>query len=49
MVRFHIKKGDESQFLYEVAIDTPMSKVYEEITTIYNMRIKISNLCYGKI
>jgi cilia- and flagella-associated protein 298 len=47
MVFFHVKKDTESQFLYETSCVTEMKIVYEEITAIYNGRIRIEHLCYG--
>lgn len=48
MVRFHVKKGDESQFLYDTTTDANVDDVIEEITIIYNGRLKVSRICYGK-
>jgi len=44
----HIKKNSESQFLYEATSATDMKIVYEEVTAIYNGRLKIQHLCYGE-
>ncbi|XP_059476725.1 cilia- and flagella-associated protein 298-like isoform X3 [Neocloeon triangulifer] len=46
MVLLHIKHGAESLFLYEATCDTDMKTVYEEVTSIYNGRLKITQLCY---
>ncbi|ESO89324.1 hypothetical protein LOTGIDRAFT_210361 [Lottia gigantea] len=45
MVKIHIKKGDESQFLYEIPVDTPIDDILKNITCIYNGRLKIQRLC----
>lgn len=47
MVRLHVKKGDESQFLYDTTVDSLVDDVINEITVIYNGRLKISRICYG--
>ena len=49
MVKLHIKKGDESQFLYETIVDSPVDAVTEEVATIYNGRLKIQRICAGTI
>ncbi|XP_041354233.1 cilia- and flagella-associated protein 298-A-like [Gigantopelta aegis] len=45
MVKLHIKKGDESQFLYETTVDAPVDGVTEEVATIYNGRLKVQRIC----
>ncbi|KAL2727607.1 cilia- and flagella-associated protein 298 isoform X1 [Vespula maculifrons] len=47
MVRLHVKKGDESQFLYETHVDAMVEDVLYEVTIIYNGRLKILRICYG--
>nr|KAF7427585.1 hypothetical protein H0235_007279 [Vespula pensylvanica] len=46
MVRLHVKKGDESQFLYETHVDAMVEDVLYEVTIIYNGRLKILRICY---
>ncbi|XP_057318648.1 cilia- and flagella-associated protein 298 isoform X3 [Microplitis mediator] len=46
MVRLHVKKGDESQFLYDTTVDTLVDDVIQEITVIYNGRLKINRIAY---
>lgn len=48
MVRLHIKKGDESQFLYDTHVEANVTDVIKDITVIYNGRLKVSRICYGK-
>lgn len=48
MVRLHIKKGDESQFLFDTTVDSFIDNVINDITVIYNGRLKIFRICYGK-
>ena len=49
MVKLHIKKGDESQFLYDTLTSTDITKLLEEIIPIYNGRLKISRIAAGSI
>lgn len=46
MVRLHVKKGTESHFLYETTLDTDVDKLIEQLTHIYNGRLKVSRICY---
>lgn len=46
MVKLHIKKGDESQFLFETNVDVEIDKLIEELVAIFNGRLKITRLCY---
>ena len=47
MVKLHIKKGDESQFLYDTVTTTDITKLLDEIIPIYNGRLKISRIASG--
>lgn len=47
MVRLHVKKGEESQFLYDTHVEARVEDVVYDITIIYNGRLKISRICYG--
>lgn len=47
MVKLHIKKGDESQFLFETTADTGVEEAMKAICNIYNGRLKVQRLCYG--
>ncbi|XP_002731017.1 cilia- and flagella-associated protein 298-like isoform X2 [Saccoglossus kowalevskii] len=46
MVKLHIKRGDESQFLYETTVTTTIDQVNKEVTDVYNDRLKITRICY---
>ncbi|XP_014280066.1 cilia- and flagella-associated protein 298 [Halyomorpha halys] len=46
MVILHVKKADESQFLFNVSVEEDMDKVIAEVTDLYNGRLKVSRLCY---
>lgn len=45
MVLLHIKRGDESQFLYETNLDISVEKLLLEIVSVYNGRLKVSRVC----
>jgi len=45
MVKLHIKKGDESQFLYETTVSIGIDELMTNITAIYNGRLKVQRLC----
>ncbi|CAG5136661.1 unnamed protein product [Candidula unifasciata] len=45
MVKIHVKRGDESQFLYEASIDTPVADILKDCATIYNGRLKVDRIC----
>ncbi|XP_018047700.1 PREDICTED: UPF0769 protein C21orf59 homolog isoform X3 [Atta colombica] len=46
MVRLHVKKGDDSQFLYDTDLEANVDNVICDIVVIYNGRLKISRICY---
>ncbi|XP_072230677.1 cilia- and flagella-associated protein 298 [Leuresthes tenuis] len=45
MVQLHVKRGDESQFLFNATVDAPLETVIQEITGIYNGRLKVNRIC----
>jgi cilia- and flagella-associated protein 298 len=45
MVKLHIKKGDESSFLYETSVDNETSETLKQVCNIFNGRLKINRLC----
>ncbi|NP_001086851.1 cilia- and flagella-associated protein 298-A [Xenopus laevis] len=45
MVRLHVKKGDESQFLFDTSVTVPIEELVKQITAIYNGRLKIDRIC----
>jgi hypothetical protein len=49
MVKLHVKRGNDSQFLYETAVDKTVDEVVEEVTFIYNGRLKIGRICNGTL
>lgn len=45
MVLLHIKRGNESQFLYEIPSSIKISQLNQEIVSIYNGRLKVKRIC----
>lgn len=45
MVQLHVKQGDESQFLFNTTVDAPLETVIQQITAIYNGRLKVERIC----
>ena len=48
MVKLHIKKGDESQFLFETTVDIPIEQLLQQLVRLYNGRLKVDRLCQGE-
>lgn len=48
MVQLHVKRGDESLFLFNTTVDTPLETLIQQITAIYNGRLKVERLCSGE-
>ena len=48
MVRLHLKKGDQSQFLYETSTQENIGELVTKLVQIFNGRLKIDRLFYGK-
>ena len=47
MVKLHIRRGDESQFLYETKTDIPLSQLVPHLVRLFNGRLKVDRLCQG--
>lgn len=47
MVKLHIKKGDDSQFLCETTADTPVDELLSNLVAVYNGRLKVQRICAG--
>ncbi|CAH2219277.1 UPF0769 C21orf59 homolog [Pelobates cultripes] len=45
MVRLHVKRGDESQFLFDTTVDIPVEDLIKQVAAIYNRRLKVDRLC----
>lgn len=48
MVKLHVKKGDESQFLFETTVQENIADLVKVLVAIYNGRLKVDRLYYGK-
>lgn len=44
MVRLHIKRGDESQFLFDTQLTTGVAQLVQDVAIIYNGRLKIGRI-----
>lgn len=45
MVKITVKRNNDLQFLYETTVDTSIDFLLQDITTIYNGRLKIQRIC----
>ncbi|PAA60456.1 hypothetical protein BOX15_Mlig029277g1, partial [Macrostomum lignano] len=45
MVVIHIKKGDQSQFLFETTVAQPVDEFIAQAVQVYNGRLKIGRIC----
>lgn len=45
MVRLHLKRGDESQFLFTTTVEVPVETLVQQVTAIYNGRLKVDRIC----
>ncbi|XP_068186906.1 cilia- and flagella-associated protein 298 isoform X2 [Antennarius striatus] len=45
MVQLHVKRGDESQFLFHTSVDASLETVILQVTAIYNGRLKVERIC----
>ncbi|XP_046571567.1 cilia- and flagella-associated protein 298-like [Haliotis rubra] len=45
MVKLHIKKGDDSQFLYDTTVNILIDDLLRDLTAIYNGRLKVMRIC----
>ena len=48
MVKLHIKKGEESHFLYETNVGVSVEELIIQLVRLYNGRLKVDRLCQGK-
>ena len=47
MVKLHVKKGDDSQFLCESHVDVLVDDLLANIVAVYNGRLKVQRICAG--
>ncbi|XP_031728453.1 cilia- and flagella-associated protein 298 [Anarrhichthys ocellatus] len=45
MVLLHVKRGDESVFLFNTTVDSPLETAIQQIAAIYNGRLKVDRIC----
>ncbi|XP_067253860.1 cilia- and flagella-associated protein 298 isoform X1 [Chanodichthys erythropterus] len=45
MVQLHVKRGDESQFLFSTTVDVSIETLTQQISAIYNGRLKVDRIC----
>lgn len=45
MVKLHVKKGDESLFLFETKLTESTDQIIENLTNIYNGCLKVRRIC----
>ncbi|XP_018610698.1 cilia- and flagella-associated protein 298 [Scleropages formosus] len=45
MVRLHVKRGDESQFVFDSAVDVSLDALIHQVADIYNGRLKVDRIC----
>lgn len=48
MVKLHVKRGDETQFLFETTVQVQVSDLVVQLVRLYNGRLKVERLCQGK-
>lgn len=48
MVKLHIKRGDESQFLFETTTEIALSQLVPHLVRLFNGRLKVDRLCQGR-
>lgn len=45
MVVIHVKHNDQSQFLHETTLSTPVEELVQKVVAVYNGRLKIERIC----
>ncbi|XP_033865219.1 cilia- and flagella-associated protein 298-like [Acipenser ruthenus] len=45
MVQLHVKRGDESQFLFTTTVDVPVEELTKQVTAVYNGMLKVDRIC----
>lgn len=48
MVKLHVKRGDESQFLVETTVECPLSELIPRLVRLHNGCLKVDRLCQGE-
>lgn len=47
MVQLHVRRGDESQFLFSTTVDVSIETLTQQVSAIYNGRLKVDRICSG--
>ncbi len=47
MVQLHVKRGDESQFLFSTTVDVSIETLTQQVRAIYDGRLKVDRICTG--
>lgn len=47
MVKLHVKRGDESIFLFETTVEVLVKELLAQLVKIYNGILKVQRLCQG--
>ncbi|KAI1903396.1 hypothetical protein AGOR_G00026750 [Albula goreensis] len=45
MVQLHVKRGDESQFLFDTTVDVSLEILIQQVSAIYNGILKVDRIC----
>ncbi|XP_026797792.3 cilia- and flagella-associated protein 298 [Pangasianodon hypophthalmus] len=45
MVQLHVKRGDESQFLFNTTVDVSTETLSQQVAQVYNGRLKVDRIC----
>ncbi|XP_055064135.2 cilia- and flagella-associated protein 298 [Misgurnus anguillicaudatus] len=45
MVQLHVKRGEESQFLFHTTVDVQIQTLTQQVSGIYNGRLKVDRIC----
>ncbi|XP_017572580.1 cilia- and flagella-associated protein 298 [Pygocentrus nattereri] len=45
MVQIHVKRGEESQFLFNTSVDVSIETLVQQVAQIYNGRLKVDRVC----
>lgn len=48
MVQLCMKRGDKSLFPFNTSVDTPLDAPIQQITPLYNGRLKVDRICSGR-
>lgn len=49
MVQLHVKRGDDSQFLFNTTVDVSVDALVQQVAAIYNGRLKVDRICSGEV